>query len=183
MTDHRSLKLTRTQKYHYRMTFKQIADIYYGPATQEFIEKHQLACPINPMWVDFNKLDMILFGKKTKNGGYETETLDGKTTHKIDSKSAAAKVSFHKRINMDNLNIIDDQIYVCFIDIICAAFSYNSLPILKEIAGLPAENAVRINALGNSSNNSNSGVTSVLKSLKSKFMQEPLATLNTKVNK
>lgn len=125
------------------MSYTEINNLYYGPASQAYIKKHGLACPFNPLWVDYKLLMAILFGSKSSSGGLlctvENDEIDYNYT-----KGGRDKLGkYAKFIDESCLVTVDNKQYVCFIQVIHAAYAANNVYETRELAKLPYHNVLQ----------------------------------------
>lgn len=123
------------------MSFDEIREIYYGPASQEFIKKYKLGCPNKPMWVDYERLKAVLFAKKTSSGKIAMKVdSDGNTVVNFRDKDQRPLHLFVQKVNEQCFLIIDGVKYISFIDAINAIYTLNSTPEVIEMSQLTVRN-------------------------------------------
>lgn len=125
------------------MSYTEINNLYYGPASQAYIKKHGLACPFNPLWVDYKLLMAILFGSKSSSGGFLC-TIENDEMNYIYNKGGRDKLNKYTRfVNEDCIVTINNKQYICFIQVINAAYAAHGIYEIKELAKLPYNNILQ----------------------------------------
>lgn len=125
------------------MLSEEFMDMYYGPASQAFIEKYELACPSDPMWVDYARLELVFSTSKNIDGSIVYITANGKKEPKIDLGKRRAADACVQHINTNRGKYVDNILYVCFVDVLYAAAGLKSTPEVKLLASIIESNMLQ----------------------------------------